>query len=258
MATPDVWAKRARAAGYRSRASFKLRQLDDSFDLFDGVEAVVDLGAAPGGWLQVAIERTNPDTPVVGVDRRSIPPLDHDQGNRLHLIQGDITEEATRRELERAVEGSVGLVLSDMAPDMSGTYDLDHARSVHLGRQAFAVARSLLAPGGDLVIKVFEGRDLAAFRAELDDAFEYVATARPEATRDASSEVYLVAKGFLTAPVRPGERHRVTIEAIGDEGDGIARIEGFTLFVPDTDVDDQVEIEVTDVKPRFGFARRLS
>lgn len=257
MATPDVWAKRARDVGYRSRASFKLRQLDDSLDLFEEVDVVVDLGAAPGGWLQVALERTGPDATVVGVDRRAIRPIEDDPDGQLTTIQGDITDESTVDGIERATDGPVDLVLSDMAPDMSGTYDLDHARSIHLGHEAFAVARSLLAPGGDLVVKVFEGRDLAGFRAELEGSFEYVATARPEATRAASSEVYLVAKGYLTAPVRSGDRHAVTIVAIGDEGDGIAKVEGFTLFVPDTEIGDRLEIEVTDVKPHFGFARRV-
>ncbi len=256
MARPDSWAKRARQAGYRSRAAFKLRQLDDSFDLFADGQTVVDLGAAPGGWMQVAIERVGAGGAVIGVDRRRIEPLEADQSVRVELLHGDITDEDTHQRIRELADDGVGLVLSDMAPDMSGEYDLDHARSVHLAQQAFEVAQTLLKPGGDFVVKVFEGRDLDNFRSELEASFEYVATARPKATRQASSEVYLIGKGLLTAPVNIGDRYTVTIEAEGDEGDGIAKVEGFTVFVPDTHVGETLEIAITDVKARFGFARR--
>jgi 23S rRNA (uridine2552-2'-O)-methyltransferase len=141
-----------------------------------------------------------------------------------------------------------------MAPNMSGDYDLDHARSVYLARQAFAVATDLLDTGGDLAVKVFDGRDLDDLQEEMEAEFEYVRQVRPDASRDASSELYLVAKNYLTAPVRENDRVEVEIVDIGDEGDGIAKVEEFMLFVRDVEKGDEVTVEVTDVKPRYGFA----
>lgn len=265
MTRKDDYYNRAKQQGYRARSAYKLRQLDDDAGLFGPGNVVVDLGAAPGGWLQVAAERVGEDGIVIGVDRQRIDPLD-DAEARVELIRGDITEERTREEIrEIAAEidddtsgGPVDVVLSDMAPNMTGEYDLDHARSVHLASQAADTARELLASGGDLAVKVFDGRDLDDFRSGLDDDFEYVRTIRPDATRDASSEVYLVGKGFLTAPVRPGDELDVEIETVGDEGDGIAHVDGYTLFVSGTEAGDRVRVRVDDVKPRYGFAEPIA
>lgn len=253
MAKRDTWARRAHDAGYRSRAAFKLRQLDEEFDLLERGDTVIDLGGAPGGWLQVAVEAVGGEGHVIGVDRRHIEPVT-DANARVDTIQGDLTESATIDRLREVIEAEADLVLSDMAPNMSGDYDLDHARSIHLAQIADEVAETLLATGGTLVIKVFDGRDLESLRGDLDERFRYVATARPPASRDASSEVYLVCEGHLTAPVTVGDQLTVEIEAIGDEGDGIATVGSFTLFVPDTEVGETVEVEVTDIKPNFGFA----
>jgi len=142
-----------------------------------------------------------------------------------------------------------------MAPDMTGEYELDHARSVHLARQAATVAREVLAAGGDLAVKVFDGRDLADLEADLEEDFEYVRQVRPEASRDSSSELYLVAKGFLTAPVREGDRLTVEIVDTGSDGDGVAKVEGYTLFVPGVSEGETVDVRVDDVKPTYGFAQ---
>jgi 23S rRNA (uridine2552-2'-O)-methyltransferase len=140
---------------------------------------------------------------------------------------------------------------------MTGEYDLDHARSVHLARQAFAVAEELLTSGGDLAVKVFDGRDLDDLQSDIETEFEYVRQVRPDASRDSSSELYLVAKNRLTGPVRVGDRLDVEIVDVGEEGDGVAKVEDFTLFVPDAETGETVDVEVTDVKPRFGFAERV-
>jgi 23S rRNA (uridine2552-2'-O)-methyltransferase len=169
-----------------------------------------------------------------------------------------MTDEATVDRLRDAVaDGGVDVVVSDMAPNMTGEYDLDHARSVHLARQAFDVARDVLVPGGDLVVKVFDGPDLAALRDDLSETFEYVRSIHPDASRDASSELYLVAKGYLTAPVAAGDELTVAVVDRGDEGDGIARVEGFTVFVPGAGPGDRVDVRIDEVKPRFAFAERL-
>lgn len=254
MGKRDTWARRAHDAGYRSRAAFKLEQLDDEFGLFRRGATVVDLGAAPGGWLQVAAKAVGGDGHVVGVDRRSIDDLPTADAT-VETVRGDLTNETTIESLLATIDGEADLVLSDMAPNMTGDYDLDHARSVHLARIAADIADAVLAPGGDLVVKVFEGRDIDELRDELDEQYRYVATASPEASRDASSEIYLVCRDHLTAPVATGESYTVEIVDMGDEGDGIARIDGFTVFVEGADVGDTVDIEVTAVKPRFAFAR---
>jgi len=256
MTGRDEYYNRAKQEGYRARSAYKLVQLDETASLLSEGDTVVDLGAAPGGWLQVAAERVGPGGRVVGVDRQRIEPLDA-PGADVAYVRADVTDDDTPDEIRAALDGGerpVDVVLSDMAPNMSGEYDLDHARSVHLARQAFELAEALLAPGGDLAVKVFDGRDLADLEAEIEAEFEYVRQVRPDASRDASSELYLVAKNRLTAPVRAGDELEVEVVDTGSEGDGIARVEGFTLFVPGVDEGETVRVRIEDVKPRFGFA----
>jgi 23S rRNA (uridine2552-2'-O)-methyltransferase len=254
MARKDHYYNKAKQEGYRSRSAYKLQQLDDDADLFSHGDTVVDLGAAPGGWLQVAAERVGETGTVVGVDLQRIDPLEADN---VETVRGDMTEAETKTKLREAIDAEVvDVIVSDMAPNMSGQYELDHARSIYLARQGFEVAQDLLDTGGDLVVKTFDGPDLADLRAEIEEQFQYVRTVHPEASRDSSSEVYLVAKGHTTAPVAVGERIEVEITDEGTEGDGIAKVDGYTLFVADADVEETVTVEVTDVKPRFGFAER--
>jgi 23S rRNA (uridine2552-2'-O)-methyltransferase len=254
MTGKDEYYNRAKQEGYRSRSAYKLKQLDETAGLISRGDTVVDLGAAPGGWLQVARELTADAGTVVGVDLQRIDDIEG-----VRTVRGDMTEDDTKADLRELVgEGGADVVLSDMAPNMTGEYSLDHARSVHLARQAFETALDLLASGGDLAVKVFEGPDVADLREEMEREFEYVRAVHPPASRDSSSELYLVAKGRLTAPVRAGDELEVEIEDTGSEGDGIAKVEGFTLFVPGADPGEKVRVTVTDVKPRFGFAERVA
>jgi 23S rRNA (uridine2552-2'-O)-methyltransferase len=260
MSGKDDYYNRAKQEGYRARSAYKLQQLDETAGLLGEGRTVVDLGAAPGGWLQVAAERVGPEGAVVGVDRQRIDPLE--TLATVAFVRGDVTEAATREAIRGTVAEATGdnsdrpvdVVLSDMAPEMSGEYELDHARSVHLARQAFEVATELLGAGGDLAVKVFDGRNLPDLQADVEREFEYVQQVRPDASRDSSSELYLVAKGRLTAPVRAGDELVVEVVDEGSEGDGVAKVEGFTLFVEGAGAGDTVTVEVTDVKPRFGFA----
>ena len=246
--TKDEYYNRAKQEGYRSRAAYKLEQLDETANLISESDTVVDLGAAPGGWSQVAAELAGDSGTVVAVDRQRIDAIDG-----VETVRGDMTEESTRKEVLDAV-GTADIVVSDMAPNMTGEYELDHARSVHLARTAFETALELSAPGGDFVAKVFEGPDTDDLRADIDEEFEYVRSVHPEASRDSSSELFLVGKGRVTAPVGAGDRVEVDVVDVGDEGDGIAKVDGYTLFVPGADAGETVEARVTDVKPRFGFA----
>ncbi|WP_327050462.1 23S rRNA (uridine(2552)-2'-O)-methyltransferase [Halomicrococcus gelatinilyticus] len=251
MTGRDHYYNKSKQEGYRSRAAYKLQQLDDAVDLLHDGATVVDLGAAPGGWLQVAAERVGDEGTVVGVDLQRIDPLDG-----VETVKGDMTDEETREAVTELV-GDADVVLSDMAPNMTGEYNVDHARSVHLARLAFETALDVLDSGGDFVVKVFQGQDLDDFRDDVEAEFEYVRTMSPDASRQESSEVYLVARGRLTAPVREGDRLEVTIEGVGSEGDGVAKVEEYTLFVPGAEEGETVEIRVDEVKPRFGFAERL-
>jgi len=252
MTGKDHYYNKAKQEGYRARSAYKLKQLDEDAGLFGPGNTVVDLGAAPGGWLQVAAEAVGDRGTVVGVDFQRIRDLDHDN---VETVRGDMTDEETKDELrERIGDDGADVVISDMAPNMTGEYSVDHARSVHLARQAFEVALDLLPAGGDFAAKVFDGQDLADLRAEIDEEFEYVRSIRPDASRDSSSELYLVGKHRITAPVEEGEELDVVVDDVGSEGDGVVKIDGYTVFVAGTETGDAVRVRVTDLKPNFGFA----
>ncbi|ELZ15744.1 23S rRNA methyltransferase J [Natrinema thermotolerans DSM 11552] len=251
----DHYYNKAKQEGYRSRAAYKLKQLDRLEDVIDRGDTVVDLGAAPGGWLEVAAEEVGPEGKVIGVDFQRIDDFaDHDN---VETLRGDMTEEKTRKRVVDAADGTVDAVISDMAPNMSGEYSLDQARSLHLARQAFETACELLEAGGDFVVKVFEGPDVDDFRADVEEEFQYVRATSPDASRDESSEVYFIGKGRLTAPVRPGDELEVEITDVGSEGDGIASVDGYRLFVSGAEDGETVAVRVEDVKPTFGFAQRV-
>lgn len=255
MPRKDHYYNKSKQEGYRARSAYKLKQLDESAGLISAGDTVVDLGAAPGGWLQVAAEKVGGHGKVVGVDLQRIKELD---AHTVEIIRGDMTAEETKETLLDAIgEGGADLVLSDMAPNMTGEYSLDHARSVYLARQAFEVALDVLESGGDLAVKVFDGPDLADLRSEMEEEFQYVRAVHPEASRQESSEVYLVGKKRITAPVNKGDELDVEIVDVGSEGDGIAKVEEFTVFVSETEAGDTVTVRITDVKPRFAFAERI-
>jgi len=256
MTGRDEYYNRAKQEGYRTRSAYKLQQLDDAAGLFGPGNTVVDLGAAPGGWLQVAAEAVGETGTVVGVDFQRIKEVEADA---VETIRGDMTDDDTRARLrERVGAEGADVVVSDIAPDMTGEYSVDHARSVHLARQALSVALELLPAGGDFAAKVFDGRDVDDLRADIDAEFEYVRTIHPDASRDASSELYLVGKHRITAPVTEGEEFDAVVDDVGSEGDGVVKVDGYALFVPGTEAGDAVRIRVTDVKPNFGFAEVIA
>ncbi|AFZ72701.1 23S rRNA (uridine(2552)-2'-O)-methyltransferase [Natronobacterium gregoryi] len=257
MARKDHYYNKAKQEGYRSRAAYKLKQLDELEDVISRGDTVVDLGAAPGGWLQVAAEAVGSEGQVIGVDLQRIKGFDDEIDDRIETLRGDMTEERTRERVVDAAGGTVDVVVSDMAPNMSGEYSLDQARSLHLARQAYETATELLDTGGDFVVKIFEGPDVDDFKDEIEEEFQYVRVTNPEASRKESSEVYFIAKGRITAPVQPGDELEVEIEDVGSEGDGIASVDGYRLFVPAAEEGDVVTVRVDDVKPNFGFAQPL-
>jgi len=186
----EKYYKLAKKLDYRSRASFKLMQIDDRFGIFEDGDSVVDLGASPGGWLQVAKERVG-EGKVIGVDLRQIRPIDG-----VETILGDITEKRTMDALLERFGGKADIVLSDMAPNIGGHYSTDHARSVHLCSYAINVADHVLKRDGKMVVKVFMGDMFHMVKNDMDKRFQSVKVHEPAATRSTSSEVYVIAKGY--------------------------------------------------------------
>jgi 23S rRNA (uridine2552-2'-O)-methyltransferase len=188
----DPYTRRAKREDYRSRASFKLLQINRRFRVLRRGSVVLDLGCAPGGWSQVAVSVVGPSGAVVGVDLDPVEPIEG-----AVLLQGDLGDPATQEAVRSALGGrGVDAVLSDMSPNISGVYDVDHARSMALVRLAADFGLPLLRAGGNLLVKVFAGPDLAPYVAALRSRFERVKRTKPEASRKASSEVYVVAMGF--------------------------------------------------------------
>ncbi|MBI4392246.1 MAG: RlmE family RNA methyltransferase [Euryarchaeota archaeon] len=191
----DAFYRKAKREGYRSRAAYKLLAINERFEIFRPGFCVVDLGAAPGGWSQVAKELVAPDGRVVGVDLQRIDP---EEG--CVFLRGDVTKPEVEEEVRKAAGASVDVVLSDMSPNISGHYETDHARSVHLAETALLVATRLLRPGGRLVVKVFEGDLFQDYVKLVEAKFSKVRTHRPPATRESSSEIYVIAKRFGLPP----------------------------------------------------------
>jgi 23S rRNA (uridine2552-2'-O)-methyltransferase len=185
----DPYVAAARQQGFRSRAAFKLIELDDRFKLIGRQARVIDLGAAPGGWAQVCVQRGA--ARVVGVDLLRIDPIPG-----ATLIQGDFTDEAMPARLSELMGGPADLVLSDMAPNTTGHSATDHIRIMGLAELALAFALEALAPGGSFVAKVFQGGSEQQMLAPMKQRFVTVKHAKPPASRKESSELYVVAQGF--------------------------------------------------------------
>ncbi len=187
----DPYVRQARRSGYRSRAAYKLIDIDRRDRLFGPGMNVVDLGAAPGGWSQVARERVGADGTVLAVDILEIPAIPG-----VRSIRGDFTHAAVMQEILAEVRGSVDLVLSDMAPNMSGMTVVDQSRIISLAECALEFAEEALRRGGDLLVKAFQGDGFEAFRRRLRAGFAEVASRKPQASRRRSSEIYLLARGY--------------------------------------------------------------
>lgn len=191
----DAYVKRARAEGMRSRAAYKLDQIAERDRLLRPGMVVVDLGAAPGGWSQVAAERVGPDGRVIAVDVLDMAPL-----RGVSFVRGDFRDASVVAELERALGArKADLVLSDMAPNLSGIATTDQARALELAELALQFAMKHLKPHGNFLVKAFQGSGFEAFLKALRSRFATVAVRKPEASRDRSSEVYLLGKGLRAA-----------------------------------------------------------
>jgi len=189
----DSYFKKAKQEGYRSRAAYKLLELQQRFRLMKPGDFVVDLGAAPGGWLQVAAKFVGPNGKLVGVD---LQPIEAFRESSITLLQGDIMSTETHDKIKELLGAPAHCVLSDVAPRLSGIRDADIARCLELNRAVLAVSARLLRMGGTLLVKSFVNDELQPFTLELKKYFAAVQRTRPEATRQASSEFYFCAKDF--------------------------------------------------------------
>ncbi len=188
----DEFVKQAQKEGYRSRAVYKLLEIQERDRLLKPGQVVVDLGAAPGGWSQVAHKTVGRKGAVVALDILPMEPIPE-----VEFIQGDFREDAVLEKLRNLLDGrAVDLVISDMAPNVSGMAAVDLPRAMYLCELALDFAREVLKPGGGLVVKVFQGEGFDQYIRDLRDAFGKVVTRKPKASRPRSREVYLVATNY--------------------------------------------------------------
>jgi 23S rRNA (uridine2552-2'-O)-methyltransferase len=188
----DMYVKKAHAEGYRSRAVYKLREMDEKECLFKPGMSVVDLGAAPGGWAQYVAEKLGGNGTIVAMDILPITPLPG-----VTFVQGDFREHSVLQQLMNSIpEHSVDVLLSDMAPNMSGTPAVDIPRAMYLVELAYDVSHKMLKPGGTLLMKVFHGAGFDDIVKQARLQFKRVVIKKPKASRARSRETYLLAKGY--------------------------------------------------------------
>mgnify|MGYP000291762274 FL=1 len=187
----DFYYRKAKLEGLRSRAAYKLEQLDKKFKIFKGVKKVLDLCCAPGGWLQYSLSRIGNDGLIIGVDLVEIAPLPN-----VYFIRGDITREETLEKIVKVANGKIDLVLSDCSPNVSGIWELDHARQIYLAETSLKIARKVLRKGGKFVVKVFQGDLFNNYLDKVRAFFKMVKVTKPEASRKESAEMYIIAFNF--------------------------------------------------------------
>ncbi len=191
----DTYVEAAKNSGFRSRASYKLIQVQEKYGVLGAGQTVVDLGAAPGGFSQVARDLVGEKGSVIALDLLDMEPL-----SGVHFIKGDFTEESTLKQLLQFLDGQAAdLVISDMAPNLSGMKDIDQPRSMYLVELAVDVSTRILRPGGSLLVKCFEGSGIDEVRRSFRESFQQFNNYKPEASRSRSREVYLLGRGFNNA-----------------------------------------------------------
>ena len=189
----DPYYKRAKADDYRSRASYKLKQLDKKYKIIRKGDTVVDLGAAPGGWSQVAMEKVEEEGIVVSVDLNRIKPLD---GENFYRIRGDFTDENVQNKIKKIVGGHTKVLISDASPTLTGIKDIDHLRSIDLIESVINIGDNILEDKGNIVIKAFQGEEYKNLIDKLKKKFKVLKTTKPPSSRKKSSEMYIIGLGF--------------------------------------------------------------
>ncbi len=188
----DEFVKKAHAEGYRSRAVFKLMEIQEKDRLIKPGMNVLDLGAAPGGWSQYVRKLIGNKNRIIALDILPVEPL-----NGVEFIQGDFTENEVLDALYKLLDGNeIHLVLSDMAPNVTGNKEIDQPRSIYLAELALATARQILVKNGDFLVKMFQGKEFDAFFQDVRKLFTKAVIRKPKASRSRSNEVFILAKGF--------------------------------------------------------------
>lgn len=192
QARRDVYRKLAKKRGYRSRAAFKLIQLHKKYGIFSKGDKVLDLGCAPGGWLQVASKYVGKAGLVVGIDKRPVKGMPEN----VRFIRKDIYDERIIEAIREVTQADFDIVLSDLSPEVTGIWELDSIKQIDLSERALEIAKRVLKEGGTMVIKVFQGEATDDFIRALRKEFEEVRLTKPPASRKESSELYAVCFGF--------------------------------------------------------------
>lgn len=189
----EEYYKKAKKQDYRSRASFKLLQLNRKFKIIKEGNSVVDLGAAPGGWSQVALEAVGTEGLVVAVDLNRIKSFSDEN---FWSIKGDFTQKETLEEMQRTLQGKADVIISDAAPKLSGIKDLDQLRSIDLARSVLEISDNILKYKGNMIMKVFQGEGYPELLKDIKKKFKTVKTTKPPSSRKKSGEMYIVGRGF--------------------------------------------------------------
>src|SRR5687768_10918944 len=187
----DSFRRLARDQGYRSRSAFKLKQINQSYRILNKGDCIVDIGCAPGGWMQIALPEVGTKGKVIGVDIKKIEPL-----SNAFIIQGNIEDEHVTDNILKISNSCVDVVLSDLSPNVSGNWELDHARQIDLTKNALTLSRKIIKKGGKVVLKVFQGDMLNELLDELRREFKKVIITKPTASRQVSSELYIICIGY--------------------------------------------------------------
>jgi 23S rRNA (uridine2552-2'-O)-methyltransferase len=244
----DYYYRKAKQEKYRSRAAYKLIQLNRRFKILKPGYRVLELGAAPGGWTQVVRDIVGSSGFVVGIDLQRIEPLPYEN---VVFIRGDFTSDEVREKLRQVIP-KCEAVISDASPDISGVWSVDHARSVELCEKALSLAEEHLEQGGAFLVKVFQGDLIQDLVAKVKRSFSFVKLTKPKASRSESAEVYLVARGFF--PVKKGEIYEAEVEEVSRRGEGIAYIDGVKVFIKGAAKGEKVKVRITALKRSFAEA----
>jgi 23S rRNA (uridine2552-2'-O)-methyltransferase len=192
----EEYYKKAKKQDYRSRASFKLLQLNRKYKIIKKGDSVIDLGAAPGGWSQVALEAVGEDGLVVAVDLNRMKSFPEEN---FWSIKGDFTHEETLDEIKRTLQGKAQVIISDAAPKLSGIKDLDQLRCIDLALTVLQISDTILKYKGNIIMKVFQGEGYPELLSEVKTKFQTVKTTKPPSSRKKSGEMYVVGRGFRRA-----------------------------------------------------------
>jgi 23S rRNA (uridine2552-2'-O)-methyltransferase len=200
----ELYYKKAKAENYRSRATYKLVQANQKYGFIKLRDIVVDLGAAPGGWIQAARKMTGKHGFVLGVDLKPIEPFTQEY---IRTIVGDLTEPEIVEQILSFLPRRPDVVMSDAAPNITGVWEVDHARQIDLATKAFEIALQILKPNGNFFVKVFQGDLLDEFIQKVKESFEEVKLVKPQASRSQSSEMYILAIGMKDKPKEKEEQN---------------------------------------------------